>query len=283
MKKIVIAILGILAFLIFIVVVLRFVEANTQKIAVIYVNGVISDYVPYVKKISTARKNKSIKAVVLVVDSPGGAVGSSQEIYRALEKLRKEKPLVVSMGNVAASGGYYISVPANVIYANPGTITGSIGVIIQHVNVKSLLNKVGVKVENIKSGKNKDILYPNNDLTDEQKKLLEDTIKDVYDQFLDAIVKYRPIRKEKLRKYADGRIFSGRQALKLGLVDKLGNVQDALEEARKLANLKKGQYQIIELTDDKGFLDKLLGSDLGEKINNLLNIQNTGIYYLTSF
>jgi len=283
MKKVFIAILGIVLFLVFVIAALRFVAANTQKIAVIYVNGVISDYVPYVKKISTARKDKSIKAVVLVVDSPGGAVGSSQEIYRALEKLRKEKPLIVSMGNVAASGGYYISVPANVIYANPGTITGSIGVIIQHVNVKSLLNRVGVKVENIKSGKNKDILYPNNDLTDEQKKLLEDTVKDVYEQFLDAIVKYRPIKKEKLREYADGRIFSGRQALKLGLVDKLGNVQDALEEARKLANLKKGQYQIIELTDDKGFLDKLLGSDLGEKINNLLSIKNTGIYYLTSF
>ena len=255
---------------------------SRNKIAIIYINDVIADYIPYIKKINRAKNNDTIKAVVLVVDSPGGSVGASQEIYRALEKLREKKPLVVSMGNVAASGGYYISVPANVIYANPGTITGSIGVIIQHVNVNGLLNKIGVKMENIKSGKNKDILYPNNELTPEQKKLIEGTIKDVYDQFLNAIVKYRPIKKEELKKYADGRIFSGRQALKLKLVDKLGNVQDAIEEARKLAGLEKGNFEIIEIKEEKTFLDELMGSQIKSKIENLLKL-NTGIYYLMSF
>ena len=258
------------------------VERTNKKIAIIYIEGVISDYMPYVKKIGIAKNDDSIKAVVLVVDSPGGAVGASQEIYRALEKLREKKPVVVSMGNVAASGGYYISTPANVIYANPGTITGSIGVIIQHMNLKNLMSKIGIKVENIKSGKNKDILYPNNELTEEQKKLIETTIKDVYEQFLDSIVKYRNIDKEKLRKFADGRIFSGRQAVQIGLVDKLGNVQDAIDEARKLAKLKEDEFRIIELKDKEPFLKKLLDSKLTTDIKSILNI-DSGIYYLFSF
>ena len=257
-------------------------DKHSNKIAIIYVNGVISEYIPYIKKINRAKNDDSIKAVVLVVDSPGGSVGASQEIYRALEKLRKKKPLVVSMGNVAASGGYYISAPANVIYANPGTVTGSIGVIIQHINVNGLLNKVGIKMENIKSGKNKDILYPNNELTPEQKKLIEATIKDVYDQFLDAIVKYRPIKKEELKKYADGRIFSGRQALKLKLVDKLGNIQDAIDEARKLAKLKKGQFEVIDLKERKSFLDEIFGSKVKTELEKLFKT-DAGVYYLMSF
>ncbi|WP_297456805.1 signal peptide peptidase SppA [Persephonella sp.] len=235
---------------------------SSPKIAVIEVKGVISGYMDTVSNIDKAQKDSSIKAVVLLVDSPGGAVGAAQEIYTAIEKLRKTKPVVVSMGNVAASGGYYISAPANVIYANPGTITGSIGVIIQHVDASQILNKIGIKIENIKSGQNKDILYPNHQLTPEQKKLLEATIKDVYDQFLDAIVKYRPIKKEELKKYADGRIFSGKQAQKLGLVDKLGNIQDAINEAKKLAKLEGKKVNIIFLKKEKGFLQKLTDSKI---------------------
>ena len=235
---------------------------SSPKIAVIEVKGVISGYMDTVSNIDKAQKDSSIKAVVLLVDSPGGAVGAAQEIYTAIEKLRKTKPVIVSMGNVAASGGYYISAPANVIYANPGTITGSIGVIIQHVDASQILNKIGIKIENIKSGQNKDILYPNHQLTPEQKKLLEATIKDVYDQFLDAIVKYRPIKKEELKKYADGRIFSGKQAQKLGLVDKLGNIQDAINEAKKLAKLEGKKVNIIFLKKEKGFLQKLTDSKI---------------------
>ncbi len=235
---------------------------SSPKIAVIEVKGVISGYMDTVSNIDKAQKDSSIKAVVLLVDSPGGAVGAAQEIYTAIEKLRKTKPVVVSMGNVAASGGYYISAPANVIYANPGTITGSIGVIIQHVDVSQILNKIGIKIDNIKSGQNKDILYPNHSLTPEQKKLLESTIKDVYDQFLDAIVKYRPIKKEELKKYADGRIFSGKQAQKLGLVDKLGNIQDAINEAKKLAKLERKKVNIIFLKKEKGFLQRLTDSKI---------------------
>ena len=281
MKKALIFI-GVFLFIIFLLSFRLSMSSSANRVAIIYINDVIADYIPYVKKIGQAKNDDSIKAVVIVVNSPGGSVGASQEIYRALEKLRKKKPVVVSMGNVAASGGYYISVPANVIYANPGTITGSIGVIIQHVNINGLLDRFGIKMENIKSGKNKDILYPNNELTPEQKKLIEETIKDVYDQFLDAIVKYRPIKKDELRKYADGRVFSGRQALKLKLVDKLGNVQDAIEEARKLAGLKKEEFTIVELKDEEGFFDKLLGSEFKSKINSMFK-SDVGIYYRLSF
>jgi len=258
-----------------------FFVSPTKKIAVIYVDGVISDYIGYIKKLKKAKDDPSIKAVIIVVNSPGGSVGASQEIYRAIEKVRKKKPVIVSMGNVAASGGYYISAPANVIYANPGTITGSIGVIIQHVNINGLLNKVGIKMENIKSGKNKDILYPNNELTPEQKKLLQETILDVYDQFLDAIVKYRPIKKYKLRQFADGRIFSGRQAKKLGLVDKLGNFGDAVEEAKRLAGIE-GKAILYPLVDKKSIFEELFGSKI--ELDKIFSSNNySGFYYLMDF
>ncbi len=249
---------------------------SKPKIALINVNGVISDSTEIIREFRMAERDSSIKAIVLHVNSPGGAVGASQSIYRAIERIKNKKPVVVSMENVAASGGYYISAPANVIFANPGTITGSIGVIIQHVDATKILDKIGLKVENIKSGENKDILYPNHQLTPEQKKLIEKTILDVYDQFLDAIVKYRPITKEELKKIADGRIFSGKEALNLKLIDKLGNIQDAIDEAKKLAKVKKAV--VIKLTKQKGFLEKLLDSkiSLGDYISS-------GIYYMLSF
>jgi len=274
-KKVVIGIVGLL---IIFIAVFSIREKAVPKIALIDIKGVISDYKETLSYLNTALKDGSIKAVVLNVDSPGGAVGASQEIYRAIEKLRKEKPVVVSMGNVAASGGYYVSAPANVIYANPGTITGSIGVIIQHIDLTNLMNKLGVKVDNIKSGKNKDILYPNHKLKSEEAKLIKQTIMDVYEQFLDAVVKYRKIDKEKLRPFADGRIFSGRQAQKIGLVDKLGNLQDAIQEARKLAGKYGKNAIVIKIGKQKTFIEKLLGG----KINIDLGL-NSGIYYLMSF
>ncbi len=252
---------------------------TTPKIAIIDINGVISDSTDIIRQFRIVERDNSIKGIVLHVNSPGGAVGASQAIYRAIEKIRDKKPVVVSMENVAASGGYYVSSPANVIYANPGTITGSIGVIIQHVDATQILDKIGLKIENIKSGKNKDILYPNHKLTPEQKKLLEATILDVYEQFLDAIVKYRPIKKEELRKIADGRIFSGKQAKDLKLVDKLGNIQDAIEEAKKIS--KSPNAIVIKLKKEKGFLESLLENKLGVPFGS--GYISSGIYYLLSF
>ena len=272
-KKILI---GIIALIVIFYVISALRYESQPKVGLIRIEGTITDYLDTVSIISEATKDESIKAVVIDVDSPGGAVGASQEIYRAIEKLREKKPVVVSMGNVAASGGYYISAPANVIYANPGTITGSIGVIIQHVDVSEILNKFGVKVNTIKSGANKEILYPTKPLLPEQKALLEKTVMDVYNQFLDAIVKYRPIKKDVLKSYADGRVFSGNEAKALGLVDKIGNIQDAISEAKKLGKLKE-DAPVIELKPKKSLLHELMNSKFGmEKVKS-------GIYYMMSF
>jgi len=271
--------IGLLIVIVILYIISYFTYRSSPKIAVIDIKGVISDYMSVIDNIEKAHRDKSIKAVVIAVDSPGGAVGAAQEIYSALQKLRKDKPVVVSMGNVAASGGYYISVPANVIYANPGTITGSIGVIIQHVSVSKVLDKIGIKIENIKSGKNKDILYPNNQLTLQQKQLLEETIKDVYNQFLEDIVRYRPVDINDLKQYADGRIFTGRQAKKLKLVDRLGNIQDAIKEAKKLAGLEGKTVMVIRLRKEEGLLQKMLDS----KISTGELISFPRFYYLMSF
>lgn len=274
-KKIII---GVVALLILIYFFSAVKSEKEPKVALIRVNDAILDYLEIVESIAKAEKDNSIKALVLLVDSPGGAVGSSQEIYRSIEKFREKKPVVVSMGNVAASGGYYISAPANVIYANPGTITGSIGVIIQQVDISDVLNKIGVKVNTVKSGENKDILYPNKPLTPQQKEILEKTVMDVYDQFLDAIVKYRKIEKEKLKMYADGRVFSGKQAKDLGLVDKLGNIQDAVKEARQLAKLPE-DAPVVEISPRKDFIQQLLSSKFGIEKYGV----KSGIYYLMRF
>jgi protease-4 len=272
-KKILI---GIIALIVIFYIISALHYESQPKVGLIRIEGTITDYLDTVSIISQATKDESIKAVVIDVDSPGGAVGASQEIYRAIEKLREKKPVIVSMGNVAASGGYYISAPANVIYANPGTITGSIGVIIQHVDVSEILNKFGVKVNTIKSGANKDILYPTKPLLPEQKALLEKTVMDVYDQFLDAIVRYRPIKKDVLKSYADGRVFSGNEAKALGLVDKIGNIQDAISEAKKLGKLEE-DAPVIELKPKKSLLDEFMNSKFGmEKVKS-------GIYYMMSF
>ncbi len=275
-KKIII---GLILVLILVFLGINLKNQFVPKIALINIKGVISSYKETLQYLSIAEKDSSIKAVVLNVDSPGGAVGASQEIYRAIEKIRKKKPVIVSMGNVAASGGYYISAAANVIYANPGTITGSIGVIVQHIDITELTKKLGIKITNIKSGKNKDILYPNHKLKPEEKRLIEQTVKDVYEQFLDAVVKYRNIDKKKLRPYADGRIFSGRQALKIGLVDKLGNLQDAIAEARKMIGKQGSAAIVVEIGKEKSLFEKLFGAKINvDMLDNL-----SGIYYLMTF
>lgn len=276
-KKIVI---GLVALVVLFYIFTLVKREKEPKIAIIRINDTIVDYMETVQSMAMVEKDQSIKALVVVVDSPGGAVGASQEIYRSIERLREKKPVVVSMGNVAASGGYYISAPANVIYANPGTITGSIGVIIQQIDLSDIMNKIGIKVNTVKSGENKDILYPNKSLTPQQREILQETVMDVYDQFLDAIVKYRKIDKEKLKKYADGRVFSGRQAKEIGLVDKLGNLQDAVREAKNLAKLPE-DASVIEIAPSKNFLQELLKSKFKFGMDSYS--VKSGVYYLMRF
>ncbi len=252
-----------------------------DRVAIIKITGVIVNPLPTVKKIEKLRKDRSVKALVIRVDSPGGSVGASQEIYRAIERFRKEgKPVVVSMGNVAASGGYYLSAPANYIYANPGTITGSIGVIIQHIAYKELMEKIGVKATAIKTGKFKDTLNPFRELTPEEKKYLKETIDEAYEQFLQAILKYRKdkISEEKLREIADGRVLTGKKAKELGLVDELGGLEDAVEKAKELARVPKAREFFIP--EEKSLLQKVLGGEIEE-----LKIVSSysPLFYLMSF
>ncbi len=208
-----------------------------NDIAVIDIEGVLTKSKPVIERLLRLKKDENIKAIVLRINSPGGGVGPAQEIYTELLKLRNKKKIIASMESVAASGGYYIACAAHKIVANPGTITGSIGVIIEFANIEELLGKVGLKSVVIKSGKYKDILSPTRTMTPEDRALIQGVIDSVHNQFIEAVANGRNLPKEKVIKIADGRIFSGEQAQALGLVDQLGNFQDAIDTAAKMCGI----------------------------------------------
>jgi protease-4 len=218
--------------------------AGGDKVAVVDIEGLITKSRPIIEKLNRYKDNERIKAIVIRIDSPGGSVGPAQEIYEEVIKLREKKPVVASMGSVAASGGYYIACAANKIIANPGTITGSIGVIIEFANIEELLGKIGLKSIVIKSGKYKDILSPTRELKGEERDLLQGVIDNIHSQFIDAVALGRDIPREKVVEIADGRIFSGEQAKQLGLVDELGNLQDAIESAAEMSDIE-GRPNVI--------------------------------------
>jgi protease IV len=215
--------------------------------------------------IERAGKNRAVKAIVLRVDSPGGSVVASNEIYNALLKL--DKPIVVSMGEMAASGGYYISCAADKIVVNPATLTGSIGVIAEMPNVQGLMGKIGVDVTVIKSGRLKDEGSPFRAMTDEEKAVWQTIINEAYDQFVGIVAKGRNLPDAKVREIADGRVYTGLQAIKLGLADKEGNLNDAINLAGELGGIH-GTPQTIELVTRPTFIESLLSSaSNGSKIS----------------
>jgi protease IV len=250
-----------------------------EKVAVIEIRGVIIDPQPVVEKLVKLRKNEKVKAIVLRIDSPGGAVGPAQEIYAEVRKVQKEKKVLVSVGSVAASGGYYIACGADKIMANPGSITGSIGVIVESLNVEELLNKLGLKSVVVKSGKVKDMGSPFRPMTDEEKKLLQGVLDSVHDQFIRAVAEGRNLPLEKVRELADGRIFSGEQARALGLVDELGNFEDAIALAAKLAGIK-GEPEVI-YPEKKRFsiLDLLLQETASKILEGLRENSSLNFWY----
>jgi len=192
-----------------------------------------------VRKIARMRKNRLVRAIVVRVNSPGGTVAASQEILAELKAARRDgKKVVVSMGDMAASGGYYVACHADRIFADPGTITGSIGVFVGNLNLTGLAQKIGVGMNIIKSGAHKDILSPWRDMTEEEKALLQETVNIVYAQFLDEVSTGRKIPLEELRKVADGRILTGSQAKDARLVDETGGLQDAVRWTWNAAGLK---------------------------------------------
>lgn len=218
------------------------------RVGLVEITGEIDDPEPVVDQLDRMQRDPGVRAVVLRLDSPGGGVAASQEIYKAVKRLRDQnqgnKPVIASMGGVAASGAYYVACAADSIVADPGTLTGSIGVIMMFPNTEDLFRKVGIKFETIKTGKYKDVGSMWRPMTDDERKLLQDVLSNVYDQFVDAIVEGRSLAREDVLPYADGRIFSGDQAQQYGFVDKLGDLDDAIQLAGKMAGIS-GQPVVV--------------------------------------
>jgi len=216
-----------------------------------------------VEQLDKWRKNNSIKAIVVHVNSPGGGVSISQEIYDAIKRAREEKPIVVAMASVAASGGYYIACAADRIVANPGTITGSIGVIFQFHTFKELMNKVGIGTETVKSGELKDVGSYSRDMTEKEDMMLRSVVMDTYEQFIEAVAEGRSMDKDEIYSFADGSIFTGLQAYNIGLIDTLGGLKEAIDLAADLAEIE-GEPKVVRPYERKrlSFLD-LLGGVLG--------------------
>jgi protease-4 len=206
--------------------------------------------------LETASADETVKAILLRVDSPGGSVTGSAQIYEAL--LEIEKPVVVSMAGTAASGGYYVSAPADYIIARPDTFTGSLGVIITTFNADELIADIGVDVITITSGENKDFASPWSELPEEQRAILEGLVDEAYADFVRVVAEGRDLSEERVREIADGRIYSGRQALELGLVDALGNFDDGLARAAELGGIS-GEPRVIEYERTPTLSDVFLG------------------------
>jgi protease-4 len=240
-----------------------------DKVGVLEVKGVIGNVQPTIEELAKFRKDGSVKAVVVRIDSPGGGVSPSQELYQEIRRTVREKPVVVSMGSVAASGGYYIACAAQKIYANPGTITGSIGVILQFTNFEELLKKIGFRMEVVKSGPYKDVGNPGREMTAEEKAYLQDMVDNVHQQFVRDVARGRRMKVEKVREVADGRIFTGEQAMELGLVDELGNLKDAINAAAKMAAIE-GEPKIVYPEKEKKSVFDYLFDRITEKLANNL-------------
>lgn len=216
-----------------------------EKIAVVEIRGVITQSLPIIEEIHRHLADDGVKAIILRIDSPGGGVGPSQEIHREVVKAKqRNKKIVTSMGAVAASGGYYVACASDLIVANPGTITGSIGVIMQFSNFEELLKKIGVRGMVIKSGEYKDIGSPLREMTPEEKKIMQEALDNVHQQFIQAVAQGRNLDRAKVVPIADGRILTGEQAKQMGLVDKIGNLEDAIDEAAKLVGIE-GRPQVL--------------------------------------
>ena len=231
--------------------------ARGEKVAVIAVSGMISDSESTIDQLKKFVKDDSVKAIVLRINSPGGGVAPSQEIFEEVKKARAKKPVIASMGALAASGGYYIACATQRVYANPGTITGSIGVVMPFMNVKDLVEKIGVKGMTVKSGVFKDIGSPMRDMTPQERDLLQGVVDNVHLQFVNAVAAGRNLNREDVLRIADGRIFTGEQARGLGLVDVLGNLEDAVSDAGKLGKIT-GEPKVVTFPKKKiSFLELL--------------------------
>ena len=248
-----------------------------KRVAVLPVIGVINSERRFVEDLKGFREDPSVRAFVLEIRSPGGAVGPSQAIYGELQRLRREddRPLIAWIGDVGASGGYYVALPADSIFALPGSITGSIGVIMQFPNAEELLRKVGVELEVVKSGRLKDIGSPARDLSEEERQVLQGLVDDVWNQFVEAVVQGRDLSRARVEELADGRVYSGESAREEGLVDRLGTLQDALDTAGRMAGLGDNPRTVRPTQEKLGLLELLGGVD-ESRLSSLLESLSTG-------
>ncbi len=255
------------------------ISKSGDKIGVVEVFGVITGSADITRQIKKYADDKSIKGILVHIDSPGGVVAPSQEIYSALVEARKKKKVVASMASLAASGGYYIAVGADKVMANPGTITGSIGVIIGFMDMHSVMEKLGVKSITVKSGKFKDIGASSREFTEDDRKVLQSVIDDVYEQFVEAVATERHMTIEEVKKLADGRIYSGRQSKELGLIDRLGGFSDAVKLLGELAGIS-GEPVLVREKEKYSFIKELFSNRLGGLWDRYKVTSAPGLYYL---
>ena len=253
-----------------------------SRIAVIEVFGNIIDSESVVRQLKKWGESGNVRAIVLHIDSPGGGVAPSQEIYNEILRVRSEdeKVVVASMSSVAASGGYLIACACDKIMANPGTITGSIGVILQFPTLGELFNKIGIAYETVKSGELKDVGSMDRRMTAEERRMLSAMVEDTYEQFVEVVAEGREMEIDYVRKYADGSVFSGRQALEIGLIDALGGFEDAVRLAGEMVGIEGEPETIKEIKPRRGFWDILGG--VSEEIENITSGEGHGprIMYL---
>lgn len=250
---------------------------GSERVAIVEVTSTITDAEDVIRQLRRYRKRSSVKAIVLRLDSPGGAVVPSHEIWEEVRRTRKYgKPVVASMGSVAASGAYYIACGADVIVANPGSITGSIGVISEFSSFQQLLEKIGIENTTIKSGEFKDTGNPSRRMNAAEKEYLQRTIDNVYEQFVDIVAKGREMDLDSVRGLADGRIYTGQQAYENGLVDTLGTLYTAIRIAGNLGKIT-GEPRVMREKEKETLLDVLVGSQARRSIEQMgTQIQNGG-------
>ncbi|MBC2710595.1 MAG: signal peptide peptidase SppA [Desulfosarcina sp.] len=246
-----------------------------EAVGVVEIEGAIADARGAIESIRRFREDEDIKAIVIRIDSPGGAVGPSQEIYREIRKTIATKKVVASMGAVAASGGYYVACAADGIVANPGTITGSIGVIMGYTNFRQLLDKIGMVPVVIKSGPYKDTGSPTREMRDDEREILQSITSDIHEQFVTAIAEGRKMDRAQVEQVADGRIFTGEDAKVRGLVDRLGNFEDALEWAGKLGGIDGAVVPVYARDKKLSLLRYLMSSSISDLISKVIH---PGIY-----
>lgn len=248
-----------------------FLLSYGNKIGIIPIDGAITESDQIIDQMADFRKNKKIKAIILRINSPGGGVGPSQEIYKETIRTTKTKKVIASLGSIAASGGYYIASAADRIVANPGTITGSIGVIMEFVRIEELLDNIGVQLRVIKSGEFKDLGSPIREMTDKEKELLQDLIEDIKQQFVDAVAHGRNMEREAILSLADGRIFSGKEAKDLGLIDSLGNFRDAINLAKEMVHIEGEPKLVFPEKKRTSFIWDLLFEGLFDSLTHRVN------------